>query len=244
MSSQIKALGWHHATRNPHGTACAASGHARLGYAGGSWRSSEPFEIGDPKAGRILDRQFFTREFGKRGNRYGGNDANNKRHIRPWLLDMLGKRARVVIYGMGVDRAVGMSVSNEMAVNSARMVKCKAEVIMAGISGRRFRCGNTDALERKGHRRRHHYDDGKASQKWLVDEAQRSGSREDRCINHSPGGYLRQAASRRRSGQAFAIGMTIALWPFWATNELNRQHRPARLALGGFSTNYSTAPPL
>jgi hypothetical protein len=105
-SRRIRALGLHHATRDPHGTARAASGHARLGYAAGSWRSSEPFEIGDPKLGRILDRQFFTREFGERGNRYGRNDANNKRHIPPRLLDMLGKRPRVVIYGMGVDRAV------------------------------------------------------------------------------------------------------------------------------------------
>ena len=140
----------------PHGTARAASGHAWLGYAGGSWRSSEPFEIGDPELGRILDRQSFAREFGKHGNRYGRNDANHKRHVPTRLLDMLGKRAGVVINGMGVDRAVGMSVSNEMAVSPARVVKCKAEVIMAGISGRRFRCGDTNALERKRHRRRHH----------------------------------------------------------------------------------------
>ena len=111
-SSQIKALERHNATRNPHDTTGAASGHAWLGYAGGSWRSSEPFEIGNPEPGRILDRQSFAREFGKRGSCYGRNDANHKRHIPTRLLDMFGKRTRVVIYGMGVDRAVGMSVCN------------------------------------------------------------------------------------------------------------------------------------
>jgi hypothetical protein len=161
----------------------AASGHARLGYAGGSWRSSEPFEIGNPELARILDRQSFARYFGKCRNRYGRNNANHKRHVPTPLFDVLCKRARVVIYGVSVDSAIGMSVSSKVAVSPAGVMESKAEVIVAGVSGRGFRCGNADALERKGHRCRHHYDDGKPSKKWLPGEAQRSDSREDRVKN-------------------------------------------------------------
>ena len=62
----------------------AASGHARLGYAGGSRRSSEPFAIGDPELARVLDRKSFARNFGTGRNCYGRNYANHKRHIPTW----------------------------------------------------------------------------------------------------------------------------------------------------------------
>jgi hypothetical protein len=127
----------------------AASGHARLGYAGGSRRSSQPFEIGDPELARILDRQSFARNVGNTRNCYGRNNANHKRHIPTWLLDVLRKRARVVIYRVGMDSAIRMSVANKMAVSPARMIKSKTEVIVAGVSGRSFRCGNANALERE-----------------------------------------------------------------------------------------------
>ena len=154
----------------------AASGHARLGYAGGSRRSSESFEIGDPELARVLDRQSFARNFEKARNCYGRNNANHKRHIPTWLLDVLRKRARVVIYRVSMDSAIGMSVTNEVAVSPARMIKSKAEVIVTGVSGRGFRCSNADALERKGQRRRHHDDDSDPSKERSPCEVQRSGS--------------------------------------------------------------------
>jgi hypothetical protein len=78
---------------------------------------------------------------------------------------MVGKRAIAIVYGMSVDRAVGMSVGDEVAVISARVMKSKPEIIVAGVPGRRFRSRNTHTLERKGNRRRHHHDGGKPSKK-------------------------------------------------------------------------------
>jgi hypothetical protein len=78
---------------------------------------------------------------------------------------MLCKRARIVIYRVSMDSAIGMSVANKVAVSPARMIKSKAEVIVAGVSGRGLRCRNANALERKSEARRHYYDDGKLSNK-------------------------------------------------------------------------------
>jgi hypothetical protein len=78
---------------------------------------------------------------------------------------MVGKRAIAIVYGMCVDSAVGMSVGGEVAVISARVMKSKPEIIVAGVPGRGFRCRNTHTLERKGNRRRHHHDGGKPSKK-------------------------------------------------------------------------------
>jgi hypothetical protein len=64
---RIEALGWHEATHNPHGTAGAASGHARLRYAGGSRRSGEAVEFGDPELARVVNRQPFARDLAERG---------------------------------------------------------------------------------------------------------------------------------------------------------------------------------
>jgi hypothetical protein len=160
-SSRTKTLGWH--DRDPQSAWCrrAASGRARLGYAGGSRRSSEPFELGDPELARILDRQSFTLNLGKSRNCYGRNNNNDQRHIPTRLLNVLRKRPRVVIYRVSVDNAVGMFVSNNVAVSPARVMESKAEVVMAGVSCRGFRCGNADALERKREGRQHHHDDGK-----------------------------------------------------------------------------------
>ena len=122
-------------------------------------------EIGDPELTRILDRQSFARNFGTGRNCYGRNNANHKRHIPTWLLDVLRKRARVVIYRVSMDSAIGMSVANKVAVSPARVAESESEIIMAGVSGRSFRCSNADTLERKSEGRRHHYDDGKLSNK-------------------------------------------------------------------------------
>jgi hypothetical protein len=114
---------------------------------------SEPRPVG------IFHGKFFARNFGQGRNRHRRNDANHKRQVPARLLDMVGERAVIVIDSMTVDSAVSMSVSNNVAVNPARVMECKAEVIVAGVSSRGFRRGNAGTLERKGKRRRHHNDD-------------------------------------------------------------------------------------
>ena len=175
-SSRIKALRWNHATHNPHGFACAASGHARLGYAGGSRRSPQPVEAGDPGPAGIFDRELFAGNFGPGGNRHHRNDANHNCHVPARLLDMIGKRAVVIIYSVTMDSAIGVPMCDGMTVAAMGMVNGKADVIMAGISRGRLRRGNTDTLERKGQSGRHHHDNSKPSEKRLSREPQRSGS--------------------------------------------------------------------
>jgi hypothetical protein len=52
---------------------------------------------------------------------------------------MLGESVVIVIDGMLVSRSVRVPMSNDVTVFSAvRMAESKAEVVVAGISGRRF----------------------------------------------------------------------------------------------------------
>jgi hypothetical protein len=87
---------------------------------------------------------------------------------------MIGKSALRVIDRVGMDGAVRMPMRNEMAVGTAKVMECEAEIVMAGISGCGFRGGNADTLKHKGHRRRHRHDDGKPSKERSPRELQRS----------------------------------------------------------------------
>jgi hypothetical protein len=90
---------------------------------------------------------------------------------------MFGKRTVIIIDGVPVDSSVGMSVSDDMTVMLAvGVIESEANVIMASVSGRRFRCGNKHSLECKGQRGRHHHDDSDPSEKRLPTEVQRPGS--------------------------------------------------------------------
>jgi hypothetical protein len=163
--------------QNPHGTARAARGHARLSYAGGSWRSPEPVEVDNPEAARIFNRDLVARRLGKRRNVRGRNDANHHRHVPTRLFDVLGKRAVIVIYSMRMYRAVGMSMRDDMAVMlPVCVLKSKGNIIMARIAGRRFRGGHKDTLEGKSQRGRHHHDGGDPSAQRLRGEVQLQGS--------------------------------------------------------------------
>jgi hypothetical protein len=163
--------------QNPHGTARAARGHARLSYAGGSWRSPEPVEVDNPEAARIFNRQLVTRRLGKRRNVRGRNDANHHRHVPTRLFDVLGKRAVIVIYGMRMYCSVGMSMRHAVAMMPAVCVlKSKGDIIMARIAGRGFRGGHKDSLEGKSQRGRHHQDGGDLSTQRLPGEVQLQGS--------------------------------------------------------------------
>jgi hypothetical protein len=163
--------------QNPHGTARAARGHARLSDAGGSWRSPEPVEVDNPEAARIFNRQLVTRRRGKRRNVRGRNDANHHRHVPTRLLDVLGKRAVIVIYGMRMYCSVSMSMRDDVAVMLAVCVlKSKGNIIMTRIASRRFRGGHKDSLEGKSQRGRHHHDGGHPSPQRLPSEVQLQGS--------------------------------------------------------------------
>src|SRR5262249_28811330 len=109
------------------------------------------------------------------GNRPRGNDANHKRHVRARLLDVVGKRAVIVIDSVTMVGAINMRVSDSVAVGPARVMEGKVEVVVAGVSSCGFRCGNKDTLKRKSERRRHHDDDSNLSEKGSPREVQRSG---------------------------------------------------------------------
>ncbi len=171
-----RVLGWRHTTHNPHGFARAARGRERLGYAGGSRRSPQPVHGGDPGSAGVFHRESFARDFGPGRKHHRRNDANYECHIPARQLDVVGKRIIIVIDGMTVAGAISVSVSNNLTVSPTGVLKCKVEIVVAGISSSGFRCGNEDTLERKGDRSHHHNDDGKPSKKRPPQEFQRSQS--------------------------------------------------------------------
>lgn len=162
----------------PHGVARAASSHARLGYAGGSGRSSQSAEVGDPQVVGIFHGQFPARRHANRRNIAGGENADDDRHVPARLFDMLGERVIVVIDRMLMNYAAGMAMGDDVTVTlPMRLAENKAEIIVAGIAGRGFRCGDKHALDRKSDPRRHHDDSSGASKNWSPGKAQqRAGS--------------------------------------------------------------------
>lgn len=162
--------------QNPHGTARAARGHARLGYAGGSWRSPEPADVGDRETPSLLNCQLTTCNLGKCSHVRARKNANHKRHIPARLFDMFGKCVVVVIDGMLVNCSVRMPMGDSMTVVPAMRAENKAKIIMASVAGRRFRCRNKYTLKRKSDRGRHHHRDSHMLQKWSPCGAQRIAS--------------------------------------------------------------------
>jgi len=91
-------------------------------------------------------------------------DANRQRHVEARLFDVLGKRLIIVIYRMLMNYSVRMLMIDDMTMRPVvRMAENEAEIVMAGISGRRFRCGNKHSLQRNGGSRHHHDNDGDTS---------------------------------------------------------------------------------
>jgi hypothetical protein len=100
-------------------------------------------------------------------------DANRQRHVEARLFDVLGERVIIVVDGMLMNYSVGMPMSDDMTMHPVmRVAENEAEIIVAGVSSRRFRCGNKHPLQRNGDSRHHHEDDGDASGQWLSSEAQ------------------------------------------------------------------------
>jgi hypothetical protein len=160
----------------PSNTRAASSARpraARLRYAGGSGRWTQPIQVSDPEVGRLGNRQLVTRYLGDRRHIRTRKDATRQRHIEASLFDVLRERVVIVVDGMPVNFSVDMPMSDDVTVRSiVRMIENEVEVVVTGISRRRFRCGNKHALERNSHRCRHHEDDSDASRQWLSSEAQ------------------------------------------------------------------------
>jgi len=88
-------------------------------------------------------------------------DANDKRHIPAWLFDVFGERVLIVVDGVLVSRSVVVPVSDDMTVTVIMMMgENKTEIVVAGVSGRRFRCSDKYTLHGKGYRGCHHDDGG------------------------------------------------------------------------------------
>jgi hypothetical protein len=105
-----------------------------------------------------------TCDLGDRRHIRARKDANRQRHVEARLFDVLGKRVIIVIDGMLMNYSVSMSMSDDMTMHPVmRMAENEAEIVVAGISGRRFRCGNKHALQCNSYSGHHHEDDGDAS---------------------------------------------------------------------------------
>ena len=170
----IQSLGCRDVTlKSPRSTVRAARGHARLRYAGGSWRWSQPAKVDEREPGRRCHRELVTCHLGKRRHVQARKDADRQRHIGARLLDVLGERGVIVVDGMLVNFSVGMPMNNDVTMHPImRMAENEAEIVVARVSCRRFRRSDEHTLQRHGYRRRHHEDDGDASEQGLSREAQ------------------------------------------------------------------------
>lgn len=148
--------------QNPHGTAARPAAARQLGYAGRSWRSPEPADIGDHKVPRAYIWKPIARNFRNRYRVRAGEDANYKSHVPARLFHMIGKRVIIIIInGMLMCDSVGMPMGYEGAVVPiVRMAERKAKIVMAGIAGSRFRRHHKHTLQGKRDCRRQHHRDG------------------------------------------------------------------------------------
>ena len=114
-----------------------------------------------------------TRHLGDRRHVRARKDANRQRHVEARLFDVLGERVIIVIDGMLMHYSVSMPMSDDMTMHPVmRMAENEAEIVVAGVSGRRFRRGNKHALQCNGHCCHHHDNDGDASGQRLSSQSQ------------------------------------------------------------------------
>jgi hypothetical protein len=115
-----------------------------------------------------------TRHLGKRRHVQARKDANRQRHIGARLLDVLGERVVIVVDGMLVDFSIGMPMNNDVTMHPfMRMAENEAEIVVARVSGGRFRRSDEHTLQHDGYRRRHHEHESDASRHWVSSEAQK-----------------------------------------------------------------------
>jgi hypothetical protein len=114
-----------------------------------------------------------TCDLGDRRHIRARKDANRQRHVEARLFDVLGERVIIVVDGMLMNYSVSVPMSDDMTMHPVmRMAENEAEIVVAGISGRRFRCGDKHPLQRHGHSCHHHENDGDALGQGLSSEAQ------------------------------------------------------------------------
>jgi hypothetical protein len=90
---------------------------------------------------------------------------------------MLGERVVIIVNSMLMNYSVCMPMADNMAMRqTVRMTKDEAEIVMAGISCRRFRGGDKHALQSNSRCCHHHDDDGDASGQRLSSQAQIAAS--------------------------------------------------------------------
>ena len=91
-------------------------------------------------------------------------DANRQRHVEARLFDVLGERVIIVVDGMLMNYSVSVPMSDDVTMHPVmRVAENEAEIVVARISGRRFRRCNEHALQRNRHPRRHHEDESDAA---------------------------------------------------------------------------------
>ncbi len=80
-----------------------------------------------------------TRHLGNRRHVRARKDANRQGHVEARLLDVLGERVIIVIDGMLMNYSVRMPMTDHMTMRLImQMTENEAEIVMAGVSGRRF----------------------------------------------------------------------------------------------------------
>jgi hypothetical protein len=148
-----------------------ANSHARLRYAGGSWRSSRPVGLSVPVGTRRFDGEPGAGSNCNSTHGWCRQHANHDGHIPATgasrLLEVLIQRFVIVIDGVPMRSAIGMDVSNLVMMRAGLMLKMtagKAVVIKAHLCCRCFRGGNEGRLERERNHGRHH-DNGRDSPK-------------------------------------------------------------------------------
>ena len=154
-----------------------ANSHARLRYAGGSWRSSRSVGLSVPIGSGRLEGELGA---GRNSNRAHGRcrqDANHNGHIPTTgaarLLDVLSQSVVVIIDGMPVSGAVGMHVGDLVMVRLRMgMTASKAVVVEARLFGRCFRGSNEGGLKRERNHGRQHDGSRELSAERLRREAQ------------------------------------------------------------------------
>src|SRR5262249_10146444 len=109
---------------------------------------------------RLFNCQLASCNVGNRGCVYAGKDASHKRHIPAGFFDVFGERVIIVVNSMLVNCSIGMPMNDDKTTPTVRVSENKAKIVVTSVPGRRLRCGDKYALQRKGHRGSHHDNDG------------------------------------------------------------------------------------
>jgi hypothetical protein len=157
-----------------------ARGHARLGYAGGSWWTSWPVRLGAAVRVEVLDRDPATRGYVEFGNRWERKHRGNNGHVpAAWtsrLLTMVFQSAVAIVDSVFMDRSVRMNVRNDMAL--CMLMKRMLLTVAMMVTAVPACCGLREEgpLNSKRQRGRYHHDVGAPSKRAPRNRAQLKNS--------------------------------------------------------------------